>query len=117
DDSLALQGPRASRFELGGSAAERGGDRLKRRCVVRGLGDRGDEHRAKLVLAVEDDLAFIGEVAKEGALGEPGALGNLGDGRLFVPVLEVQLERSELQAPARIRLPSTHTPMLPDDSD
>jgi hypothetical protein len=96
---------------------ERGGDRLKRRCVIRGLGDRGDEHRAKLVLAVEDDLAFIGEVAKEGALGESCARGDLGDCGLFVAVLEVQLERSELQAPARVRLPSSQAPMLSVDSD
>ena len=43
--------------------------------------------------AGEQHLALVGEVAEEGACGDPGPLGDLGDGRLLVAALDVELQR------------------------
>jgi hypothetical protein len=47
-------------------------------------------------------------VAEERALGEPGALCDLGDRRLLVTAFGVGLERGLLQPAGRVWLPSTH---------
>ena len=45
------------------------------------------------VRAPEEDLALVGEVTEEGALGEPGAFGDLGRRGLVVAPLGEELER------------------------
>ena len=66
--------------------------------------------------AVEEDLALVGEVAEERALGDACALGDVLDGRLLEPALGVQLQRHAREAAARVRLPSTHADESSDDS-
>src|SRR5205085_2053172 len=72
-------------------------DRERRR--IRGGGDNAREPAAlELVAAAEQHLALVREVAEEGALGEPRALGDLGDGRRLVSLLVEQLDRGAHQA-------------------
>nr|WP_246015270.1 hypothetical protein [Kutzneria buriramensis] len=49
------------------------------------------EQTGQDVLAGEEDLALVGEVAEERGTVQPRALGDLRDGRLLVPVLDEQV--------------------------
>ena len=49
--------------------------------------------------AAEQHLALVGEVAEEGALRQPGALGDLGDGRRLISLLVEQFDRGAIRRP------------------
>jgi len=81
-----------------------------------GAVDRVDHERAEFDLAVEQHLAFVGEVAEVGALRDTGALGDLGGGRGVVTAVEVKLESCLSQSVARFRAASRHPLSLRIDS-
>ena len=56
--------------------------------------------------AGEQHLPLVAEVAEERACGEPGTLGDLGDGGLLVPALDVELHRRLPEPAPGVRLPS-----------
>ncbi|HEX4563362.1 MAG TPA: hypothetical protein VH115_02810 [Solirubrobacteraceae bacterium] len=62
----------------------------------------------QLAGATEENVALVGEVPEERSLCEPGALGDLGDGRLLEAVLGVQLDRGLREPAARVGLPPGH---------
>jgi len=55
-------------------------------------------------------------VPEERALGQPGAVRDLGNGRGVVPALNEQGERGALEALSRVRLLSAHGDTLRDDT-
>ena len=76
-----------------------------------------DEDLLQRARAPEEDLAFVGEVAEERALGEPGAFGDLGRGRLVVAPLGEELERRLFESSPPVGLPSAHDGYFSDDRD
>nr|WP_308129471.1 hypothetical protein [Actinoplanes polyasparticus] len=66
--------------------------------------------------AGEEDLALVGEVAEERALGEAGTFGDLGHRRLVEASLGVQVHGRLAEAGLRVRLPATHAPIVGEDS-
>ena len=82
----------------------------------RRIGDRVDEQLLQRAGAAEQHLALVGEVPEERPLGQPGALGDLSDGRLVEAALAVQLHRRLLEPPARVWLPAHHRPIIADGS-
>ena len=69
----------------------------------------------ELVLAGEEHLALVGEVAEERPLGQPGGRGDLRHRGAVEPLLGESLEGGGLQPLARARLPPHHGPTLADD--
>jgi len=55
-------------------------------------------------------------VAEERPLGQPGPFGDLRDGRVLEPALAVQRKGRLGEPSARIWFPSSHAPILGDDS-
>jgi hypothetical protein len=92
-------------------------DRVHRRR--RGRGGRDGLHQQVLhhLRAVEQDLALVGVVAEERALGQSGPHGDLRHGGLLEPLLGVELHGRLCQPAASVRLPSTHGMIVRDDSD
>jgi hypothetical protein len=75
-------------------------------------GPRPFEQRVQRVRRPEQHLALVGEVAEEGPLGEPRALGDVGHGRLVEAALAVQLHGGLLEPLARVGFPSGHETTL-----
>jgi uncharacterized protein (DUF2252 family) len=76
--------------------------------------DRVGEQSGQHVLPAEQHLSLVREMPEERALGQSGAVRDLGHGRGVVPVLGEQSERGTLEAFARVRLPSAHGDILSD---
>ena len=76
------------------------------------LGDALGEQPAQRLLAGDEQLALVGEVPEEGALGDAGALGDLRDGRGVVPLLGEQVDGGDDEPLARARFPSSHAAIL-----
>ena len=115
DDGLAPRANVAALLEHAPRpASRRGGDGLASAWPTSGA--RGDARRRaaswQARRAGEQHLALVGEVAEEGALGEPGPLGDLGDGGLLEAVLDVELQRRLREPAACVRLPSAHVAIL-----
>jgi hypothetical protein len=102
------------RGQRGVGGRERRLQALGERGLQRGLPDAVGEQPGQQVFPAEQDLALIGEVPEEGGPVQSGALRDLRDGRLLVPVLRKQVERGGLQAVARVWCPSAHRPSLSD---
>ena len=113
DHRLSLPGVRAAGgVEDRAGRREADGDRLHRRRRSRRGVDRTGDALLQLTGSPEQHLALVGEVAEEGALGQAGTIGDLGDGRLLVTAFGVELERGLLEAAGRIWQPSTHGPII-----
>jgi hypothetical protein len=61
---------------------------------------------------LEAKIALVGEVAKEGGLGQSRALGDLRGGRGVVSPFGEQLDGRLQQSAARVWLPSAHATIL-----
>ena len=77
----------------------------------------GQECVGQGLLAVEEHLTLVGEVAEERALGEADGLGDLGGRRLFVATGGEQFEGGVLEPLARSRLLPDHGSSVGDDRD
>ena len=95
-------------------ALEAGGDRLERAGARGRLGDALGQQPAQRLLAGDQQLALVGEVPEEGALGDPGALGDLRDRRGVVPLLGEQVDGRQDEAFARSWFPPSHGAILCD---
>ena len=69
------------------------------------------------VEAVEQDLALVGEMPEERPLGQSGPHGDLRHRGLVESPLGVERQRYLRQPAARVRLPSTHSAIIRNDSD
>lgn len=117
DHQHTLGGPGSlPRRHRGVGGRERGLEALGRRRVRRGGPDGVGEQAGQHVLAAEEDLALVREVPEERGAVQPGAIRDLRDGRLLVPVLHEQVQRGGLQALARVRCPSAHRHLRPRGS-
>ena len=67
-----------------------------------------DEHPLEHVLAGEEHLALVGEVAEEGPLGEARPARDLGDRGRVEPALGEERQGRRLQALARTGFPAGH---------
>ncbi|GLY72317.1 hypothetical protein Airi01_005840 [Actinoallomurus iriomotensis] len=76
-------------------------DGRKRREAFRGAGHAGGQGVAQGLLTVEEDLALVGEMPVEGALGDARPCRDLGRGDLVEAAFRVQVEGGLLQAQAR----------------
>ena len=74
----------------------------------RGAGHAGHDPLLEEGRPAEEHLPLVGEVPEEGALGQPGSVGDLGGRGLVESPLGVQGQSRLLQPPAAVRLPSTH---------
>ena len=118
DDGLALPRELAALLEQRAGGFERGGDGVDRRGGVGAPATALTESSCSVARAAEQHLALVGEVPEERALGQPGALGDLGDGGVLEPTLAVERERGLLEPAPAVRLPTRHAPILAaDDSD
>ena len=81
--------------------------------VGRRSGHAGEDPLAQDGRPPEEHLALVGEVPEEGALGQPGALGDLRGGGLVEAAFGEQCERGLLQTASAVRFPSTHASSLP----
>jgi len=103
-------------FEFGRrDRLERVGDQQHRAQRSRGVGREPCDQRGEFLIAREEHLALVGEVAEEGACREAGARGDLRDGRRREALLDEQRDRCLLQPIARVWPPSPHIRMLLDD--
>jgi len=82
--------------------------------VRRGLEHESGREGRELVGVGEQYFAFVGEVAVEGARGEPGTGGDLGDGHPVEAVVEEELQRRVLEPVPRVRFPTTHAAIVDD---
>ena len=99
-------------WSSGAGGLEARGDRVDRRHGLGRVGDRAHEELLQRARAREQHLALVGEVPEERALGEPRPLGDLRHRGLLEPALAVELERRLLEPAARVRLPSSHAPIV-----
>ena len=113
---MALLRPGAAWFEVDGHGVERGGNRFEWSRILGRRRKGRDEHLAELVLAEKEHFALVGKVAKEGALGQPGAFSDLGDRGLLETSLDLEFHRGHLESTAGVGLPPTHGTMIQDDS-
>jgi hypothetical protein len=81
------------RRERGGGGLEAEGDRLERRGGLGGGGDALGQEPGQRVLPGHEHLPLVREVPEEGALGQPGPVGDLGDGGDVVALLGEPVER------------------------
>ena len=109
DDAGADPSERMARDEQLGDGVESRDCRGQGIRVRRSGGDRLEPAVLQLLAAAEQHLAFVGEVAKERALGQPRGGGDLGDRRVLVSLLIKQGDRGRRQAASGIRLPPRHT--------
>ena len=72
------------------------------------VADRGDEIGGHVLDPVERHLPLVAEVAEEGAFGEPGTLGDVGDGGRLEAALLEELHRGFLEPALRAWCPSAH---------
>ena len=119
DDGLALPGEGAALVgEEGGRDGSSGPGDHRERLGVRRRGTMlVDEHPLEHVLAGEEHLALVGEVAEEGPLGEARPARDLGDRGRVEPALGEELKGGGLQALARTGLPAGHGVQRSDDRD
>jgi hypothetical protein len=87
---------------------ERSGDRVERPDRVGRGGDGVNHAFLQLARAPEQDLALVGEVAKEGSLCESRPRSDLRDRGLGEPALTVEIYGGLLEPAARVRFPSAH---------
>ena len=99
-------------WSSGAGGLEGRGDRVDRRRGIRRAGDGAHEELLQRARAPEQDLALVGEVPEERSLGQPGPLGDLRHRGLLEPALAVELQGRLLEPAARVRLPSTHAPIV-----
>src|SRR5208282_5760518 len=92
-----------------GGGCQRGRDRIEGRGGAGGVRDRVDDDFLQGARAPEQHLALVGEMAKEGALGESRPRGDVLHGGLGVAALLEELPRSLFEPSPRIRFPSPHT--------
>ena len=71
-----------------------------------------DEEVVESLRAAEEHLFLVGEVAKEGALRETGAFGDLGDGRLVESLFAVEDEGGLGEPSLTVRFPTHHWTIL-----
>lgn len=102
--------------EVSGDRLEGGADRFDGRGVPWGVRDRGEDRLPQRVGWGEENLGLVGEVPVERPLRKAGPLGDLRDRGLFESALGEQFERRLLESAAGIRLPSSHTVSIGDDS-
>ena len=110
DDALASAGERAALSQERADDVEAGGDRVDRGGGLGRAGNALREPRLELIRAGEEDLALVGEMPEERALGQPGTVGDLGDGGLLKAALVLQLEGRLGQPALGVGLPSAHGP-------
>jgi hypothetical protein len=60
----------------------------------------------------KEDFAFIGEVTKERALGQPGTFRDVRDSGLIEATFAVELHRRLGEPPSTVRFPSHHSTIL-----
>ena len=101
DQAAALVG------EEGARPVERGRDD-RHRGLVLGVAHALEEEALELVLAGEQHLALVGEVAEERPLGDASGRGDPRDGGAVEPVLGEQGEGGGLQPLASAGLPPHH---------
>jgi hypothetical protein len=122
---LELGAGRHGRFEPGADLAVRrahgarralqaGRHRLERARVGRRLGDAVGEQPAERLLARDQQLALVGEVPEEGALGDARALGDLRHRGGVVPLLGEQVDGRDHEPLGRPGLPSGHGASIGD---
>ncbi len=116
NDGLALPGTFAALLEQGTSGLQGRSDRVDRRGGIRRAGHGVHDELLQCARAPEQDLALVGEVPEERPLREPRPLGDLRHRGLLEPALAVQSEGGLLEPAARVWLPSTHAPIVVDDS-
>src|ERR1019366_77788 len=88
--------------------------RIARAGARRRLGDPVGEQPAQGLLAGDQELALVGEVPEEGALGDPGALGDLRHRGGVVPLLGEQVDGRDDESLSCPRLPSSHEAIIGD---
>ena len=115
DEGLASAGVGAARLEAGGGGFEAEDDGVERGEVGRRGGDGADDEGLELLGAREEHLALVGEVAKERALGEAGAGGDVADGGVVVAALVEQLQGGVLQALVRVGFQRPMAASVADD--
>ena len=116
DDALALTRERSALLEQSARGLETAGNRVHRRCGIWRAGDGAHEEFLQRPRAREQNLAFVGEVPEERSLCESRPFGDLRHRGLFESALAVELQCRLLEPAARVWLPSTHGPMVSDDS-
>src|SRR5438477_4487116 len=87
---------------------ERGQYRLERGELWVDLPERVGKQFRQLIGAGKKHVALVGEVAGERAPGQAGAVGDLSDGDVLVPQLQIQLDRRCPQALLCLRVPPGH---------
>ena len=65
----------------------------------------------------EQHLALVREVPEERALGQPGTLGDLGNGGGLESTLAVERERGLLEPAAAVGLPTRHATIVANGDD
>ena len=86
------------------------GDHVERTRRRRRGRDGVDEDRLEILRRPEQHFALVGEVAKEGAFRQPGARGDVLDGRAGIAALDEQFHRRALEPLLRAGFPSGHGP-------
>jgi 4-carboxymuconolactone decarboxylase len=107
----------AVRGERDGGGVQRRGEAIGGCRRGRSRRDRIAEQLNQHVLAAEQYLPLVGEVPEERALGQPGAVRDLGHGRGVEAVLGEQGERGAFEAFPRVRFPAGHGDSLRDDTE